>query len=579
MPEALPRYSPVGARTSGAPDLQVPATRIRDPKRLAMGSAAASQNALNSAIDRISGHLFNEAAAEAEQLGMQYGLESAPTLEQVKAAVSSGASPKELFIGGNTYFEQGARKAQIGLVAQELHAEGAKVVQEVLLDIEAGNVRDLDSVRARIGGAVNGMAKALDNVSAEEALRLRATMATLGNAAYTKAADKIIAQQKSDSKIALEGQMQIAPKIIEALIERGDAADPASGRVITPEMQIEVYKQQLMRTLASIGDPEFAKQTIERFNGLVAKARVGVVSAHVTTQDFTRDPVQALQAVRAGAVGKVSSVYASLTQEEKDKVRQNLMSVIANEHTLGEQSRAADKRALETEVNGMLIAYHGMTEGPTKRAAALDIALRGKGVFSPEAIRTLLRTDDEAQGNALLVAKGEELIEAGHVRDLPALNRLVPGLTGKQQVELQRKIFTQGNREQTEASRILRAAAGIPDGPVFLDRASEQAKAYQALTDAYRSAEEASRRDGKPFHPVQAAIQVRGDREKLIDRKAADAARARLEVYEQEIGKKAGRVVTIDENTSIADLRALKAADEQTLMAIERQQKVIRGAK
>jgi hypothetical protein len=574
----LPRYTR-SVRSAGVPDVQVPTTRIRDPQRLSMGAAAAVPNALISAIDRISGSLFKEAAADAEQRGLQYGVENAPTVEQIRASVAAGATPKELFVGGNSFFEQGARRAQAGLVAQALHAEGNKVIQGVLLDIEAGKVQDLDEVRARIEGSVNGLSKVLDQVSPEEALRLRATMATLGNAAYTKAADKIIAKQKDDAKIALEGQMQIAPKILEALIERGDVTDPASGKVITPEMQVEVYKQQLLRSLASIGDPEFAKQTLDRFNGLISKARVGVVSAHVTSQDFTRDPVQALQSVRAGAVGRVSGVYASLTQEEKDKVRQNLMAVIANSHTLDEQARAADKRATEEKVNGMLIAYHRMPEGPGKRTAALDIAREGQAIFSPETMRTLLRSDPESTTNPILVAKAEELIEAGLVRDLPYLNKLIPGLTAKEQVELQRKIFSQTNREETEAQRVLRNAAGIPEGPVFLDRSSEQAKAYTALTDAYRAKEEKARREQQPFNPLQAALEVRAEREKTIDRKAADAAKARLEVYEQEVSKKAGRLVTIDETTSIADLRALKAVDEQTLMAIERQQKVIRGAR
>jgi hypothetical protein len=674
----LPRYSGGGARTAGVPELQVPALRVADVDRPDLRGTALGSG-ISAAIDRMSDALFKEAAQQMTERGMQYALENPPSLEQVHAAMAAGASPADLFVAGNTFFAQGARKTQAALVSQELHSEGMKVVSGVLADIERGKVMDLDEVRARIDGAVGGMAKSLDKVAPEEALRLRATMATLGNNAYTKAAEKIYARQKDDSKIAIETQMQVAPKILESIIERGDILDmskpdvdarkgelgslrrPDGGvstelsvtvtdprlaggratnipllvagqknvqgllagddpteeqiefairraatrtkggaalpsydsveeavaaaksrpesdktpynRVVTPEMQIDVYRANLLRSLAAIGDPAFAQQSMDRFNGLVSKARVGVVTAHVSSPEFTRDAVGALQAVRTGQIGKLSGVYAGMNQEEKDKVRQNMMATMANQSTLDEQARNAAKRTDEIAVNSMLIQYHGMQPGPQKTRLASEIA--AKNVLPPSSLQALLKGDEDG-GDPIKVAKGEELIEAGIIRSLPDLNRAIPGLTGKQQVELQRKIFAQGTREESEASRMLRTAAGIPDGPVFLDRGSEQAKAYMSLTDSFRAKEDEARRAGVPFNPVKAAQEVMGDRDRQAGLKRVEAAKVKLEVYEEQLRGK-GRGGSIDENTSIEDLRALKVFDGPTLEAIARQQKVIKS--
>lgn len=569
----LPRYRDLGVRTQGVPDVRIEPLRAPAVDRVDLRAAAQTSDALSAAIDRMSGVLYREAAEQATERGMQYGLENPPSLDQVRAAIASGASPADMFVAGNSFFAQGARKTQASLMSQELHGEGMKVINGVLLDIDAGNIKDLETVKARIDGAVAGMVKPLDKVAPEEALRLRATMATLGNNAYTKAAEKLFVQQKDASKIGILSQMQMAPKILESIIERGDVAD-ASGRTITPEMQVEVYRSQLLRSLATIGDPVFAQQQLDRFNGLVSKAKIGVVSAHVTAPEFTADPVRALQAVRAGQVGKVSSVYAALNQEEKDKVRLNMMSVLANDHTLTEQARTDKKRADEIAVNGMLIQYHGMPAGPAKRDLATRIA--GMNVLPPASLKELLKPTGDGEGDPIRIAKAEELISIGMVRSLADLDRMVPGIPAKQQVELQRKIFSQSSREETEAGRILRMAAGIPDGPVFLDRASEQAKGYQALTDAFRAKEDEARRAGAPFNPVQAALEVRRDREATANQKAVSAAKTKLEAFE-ETAKAKGKIVSITESTSIDDLRNLKVFDEATLAAIARQQKVIKS--
>ena len=568
----LPRYQPLGVRTAAVPDIQTPALRAQAVDRPDLRAAAQASDSMIAAIDRMSGTLFKEAAQQAEQRGMQYGLENPPTMEQVQASIASGASPADLFVAGNSFFAQGARKTQAALVSQALHGEGMKVINGVLLDVEAGKITDLEAIKARIDGAVNGMIAPLDKVAPEEALRLRATMATMGNNAYVKAADKFYAQQKADSKIGIETQMQMAPKILESIIERGDVAD-SSGRTITPDMQVEVYRSQLMRSLATIGDPVFAQQQMDRFTGLVSKARIGVVSAHISSPEFTADPVTALQRVRAGQVGKVSSVYAGLNQEEKDKVRLNMMSVLANDHTLNEHARADKKRKDEAEVNTMLIQYHRLPAGPAQRELGMKIA--GMNVLPPGSLKDLLKTG-EGDGDPIRIAKAEELINMGMVRSLGDLNRMVPGLPAKQQVELQRKIFGQSNREETEAGRILRQAAGIPDGPVFLDRASEQAKGYQALTDAFRAKEDAARRDAAPWNPVQAALEVRADREKTGNQKLVTEAKAKLAVYEEQ-AKQKGKVVSLSESTSIDDLRKLKIYDDATLAAIQRQQRVIKS--
>ncbi len=90
---------------------------------------------ISAALDRLSSFAFKEAAEIAQREGAQYGVENAPTMEQVLKAQEQGQSPAELFAKPGTYFGDAARKVQ---------------AQQVRIDFEAKARQNLDSVSAAI---------------------------------------------------------------------------------------------------------------------------------------------------------------------------------------------------------------------------------------------------------------------------------------------------------------------------------------------------------------------------------------------------------------------------------------------
>ncbi len=68
----LPRYQPTGYLPADVPRLDL--ANLKE-------SVAATQG-INSALDRLAGFAFKEAAERAQREGAQYGVENAPTMEQ-----------------------------------------------------------------------------------------------------------------------------------------------------------------------------------------------------------------------------------------------------------------------------------------------------------------------------------------------------------------------------------------------------------------------------------------------------------------------------------------------------------------
>lgn len=469
----LPEYQNRGVRTAGVPSLRVGAVALRAPSRQSLASAMAAQQSLIDTIDRMGAELFKEAAKDQYEKGLQYGLENAPSAEQIQDAVNAGANVKDLFLVSNTFFGQGAIKAQAALAAVELHAKGEQVVADVLTQIDNGEINDLDQVKARIKGATEGMAKGLDTVAPEEALRLRASMATLGNAAVVKASKAIVAKQKEEAKLRIEASMQDAPKIIEALIARGDAIDPATGKKVTVDMQLDVYRAQLFRSLAAIGDPTYARTTMDRFNKMREDSARQAVTRYLT-QNHAGEPWAVLKALRSGNAGQMSSVYRGLDEDAKEKVRVDYMQEVARMDVLSRKGEADRKRSLGRSYGADLVGALTLPDGPEKDAALRGLAVKYAEIVPPSELRNLIDPRERrAQPNYAAEQQVSIYVHEQGITDPRALSS-VPGwdaLSDSQRAKITNQTI---NEDERRHARWMRMRAGIPEGQNFMLSATDQ---------------------------------------------------------------------------------------------------------
>jgi hypothetical protein len=180
----LPRYQSTGYLPADVPRLDF--ANIKESVAMTQGISAA--------LDRLSSFAFKEAAEIAQREGAQYGVENAPTMDQLLKAQEVGQTPEQLFAKPGTYFGDAARKVQAQQVRIDFEAKARQNLEAVSSRINSGSFT-LDEIQTEIKAITtkNGSyRKVLASVDADEALKFSASITSAGNAVYKKAIDQFL---------------------------------------------------------------------------------------------------------------------------------------------------------------------------------------------------------------------------------------------------------------------------------------------------------------------------------------------------------------------------------------------------
>lgn len=369
-----------------------------------------------------------------------------------------------------------------------------------------------------------------------------------------------------------EPTKQIIDKAVahaERRIEQGKspfADDNRASGIITPQQRIDAtLRAALMNQVAAIGDPEFGRQAIKRFDDIVNRAKVNALAKYVAQPEFMRDTLGTLERIRAGDLGPLSSVYKSMPADEQEKVRKNFMEEAGRLYTLTQRTVQEDERQKKQEVYGLLARYWSMPDGFAKQALQREIVTKGNGVLSVDQLKSLMKPAGEGKADVMAEIHAIDLVRRGGVTDLADLQRRAPGLKAPQLKRLQDMIYDTGDRQLREGVRML---AGIPDGLVQLT--GDQQRRFNAYTqEVDRLKADAISKTGT-YDPAVIMGQLREKKESIARDKEADAAKNALAGYGQ---RKGGNIT---ETTSEAELRRLKFS-ELEIREIQRHQRTIRG--
>lgn len=525
---------------------------------------------LDNALGRMAAFAFGQAEEEMREKGLQYGAENPVTTEQLRDTIKEGKDPAELFaknrgaLGIKTAFGEAAREAQVFGLTSDIQLEAQGRIAALSQGVEKGEI-PLAKARDELDGMVEGYSGSLRAVDPKAALKLRASLAVAANSAFLQITNNVAKQQAELRKVALDGWINnTLPGIVQSHIDAGTTMDPTTGAKVTSAQRIETLRPVLMGQLAQIGDDAYARQALEKFDKTITRAKVNAVSQFVAQDAFMRDPSGALSKIRNGELGAMSDVYASLPEDDKERVRRNFMEEAGRVHTLTERTVKQAEDVARNEVFTMLSRYWQMPDGAAKELLRNQIVQRGRGVMTFEQLHGMLKPQETTENiQAEIVAV--DMVRRQGVNDLAEIQRRVPGLAPKQVKRIQDMIFDAGDRQLRETVKTL---AGIPDGLVQLT--GDQQRRYQALTaEAERLKSEAIAKDGS-YSPSVIAGKLVEAKDRLTASKAADNAKAVLE----QLG--AERKAVLSESTSDAELRRLGYTGPQ-IVEIQRQQRILRG--
>ena len=238
---------------------------------------------IQSSLDRMSTFAFKEAGERAQREGAQYGAENQPGVEQVMLAIEEGKSPAELFVKPGTAFGDAARKVQATQLRTELEVRGRQDLARLSATLDAGPV-DMKEVTTQIKGLTDGFSRALASIDPEESLRFRASMATAGNAVYTKATEKT-------AKIYQEGLQVLAGDSLTATSTILADTLMSESDPFALQERFNVERSRVFEVAKQTGDPAFVKSTMDAFD----KKRLNAIVDYVTKSDFAPTPMAGLR--------------------------------------------------------------------------------------------------------------------------------------------------------------------------------------------------------------------------------------------------------------------------------------------
>jgi hypothetical protein len=500
----LPRYQQTGLLPSDATRLDF--ADIKESIGFSKG--------VQSSLDRMSQFAFKEAAEKAQREGAQYGAENQPGAEQVILAIQEGKSPAELFVKPGTAFGDAARKVQAGQLRTELEVRGRQDLATLSASLEAGPV-DMKDVTVRIKSLTDGFSRALSSVDPEEGLRFRASMATAGNAVYTKAAERT-AKIYQEGLQVLAGDSLAATSTILADTLTSEA-DP-----VALQKRFDLERSRVFEVAKQTNDPTFIRSTMDAFD----KKRLNAIVDYVTAPEFAPTPMAGLRKLEAKEFGKLTNVMQSI---DMDKLRKQYVERAGETATLWKRSselKASENIDLVNNIKDDI--WSGKISGQVGYSR-----IKALGVTLPDEERKAFLHGDFAGANPETYGGFESAADRGNLGEEAINTYAKSGAISWKQANTLKKIARGNDQDMSRARQFVQNSLGVPDlsMPGF---GQEKARVAEINTQLGKEKQEALNA-GLPFNSMDRAMELIADKKTVLIGESKKVARESLKKKLEEL--------------------------------------------
>ena len=338
----LPRYQNLGIQYANLPRVSTAAQE----------SKVQGFDALSRSLDRMTSYFQSQAETEAKKQAKKYAVENPLTTSQLEAALKDPSTLK--IKGAGSIFQETYQAYAASQLSTDLQLQAGSELKSIELDFEAGNI-DASSAAQKMRDLLDGQSSVMNIVSPEASIQHRSAVATLAKTSYNKVLDL---QQKADFAIEsakLELGLQNLPSQIEDVIKyNAGSTDPETGKPVDLQKLMAIQLQPYAESIRKLGGD---KSYFDKALKIIDEAKVGAVTGLMQDRDFAPNSIDALKRMQKGDYGKLTPVYNSLDQKNKDEVRANILKGFADEQTLfdiNEKQVKADNKvkanALEIEM-------------------------------------------------------------------------------------------------------------------------------------------------------------------------------------------------------------------------------------
>ena len=494
MAERLPRYRRTGVSPTAVPsvstrglDYRMPQMQIRDPFA-----------GISNALDKMTSFAFERAAEKAKKEGVEFRMENPITSEQISAAMAQGRDIDEIVGDPDTIFGSASRATASAQLKTELEANARNEIAAISAAINSDVPINPDEVQVKIQSVIDGHADILAQVDPGASYSYRGTISTIAAPVYKLALEKEYKRARLAGQLSLNNAMDQAPAAMQAAVmaSAGGFVEINGKPVPELEQSLAVIGRTLIEQAVGTGDLALVEKTQKDVLKMQEKAKVDGL------RQFAREN-PSLVDVYSGNYGRLTSVYAGLSEDNKEIVREKIIEERSAENKAAKDRRTeADARSKSNADRNYSVLYslpRDSEEYVERRAQyERDVAAGLIGREDQKALED--RRNPKRTGSKEDYLQIFRAIEDGKFKTRSGLRRALDSLdlTIDDKIKLEKDFEKERDDDYKEAKRVLKTGMGLigemasgtePQG-VLLLRASEELEDRYKKTNTPKAVQE-----------------------------------------------------------------------------------------
>lgn len=463
----MPRYQKAGVAISRMPNVST----------IGLQEASRTSQVLSQSLDRLANFAFRQAEVEAQVTGKEYGATNAPSIEQLKHAVSSGADADEVLPGDqSTVFGRAARSTALDSISMEMELSARESIAQLQAQFENG-VIDLQTLQISMETLSSEQGQILRQISPLAAQKFTASVGVIANSAYLAAAKTQANRNRIDNEIRARAGVDRFIRDTETLIKGGSSVDEETGQVITPDMRIEAARNEIEVLAMAIDDPEFYQTKINELEQAVTNAKINVVM-----EEALQNPVRGLAAVRGRVQFQdedVQETYDSMTIAQRQALYERTQSALSAKRSEDSQAEAAAerKKTKDTErKEAELLQAIASTDVEAQNRILEEMYEINAAVYN--SYFKAMNIDGGYDDPMTVEALGFKVLQGRlTVEDINSA-RADRKISSATHISLLEKVGNRRDESYAEAMRLVKGDLGLPDKPFanadIIDRGAQQ---------------------------------------------------------------------------------------------------------
>lgn len=462
----LPKYQQTGRTFADLPQFDF--TNVRE--------AFKASQSLTSALDRVTDFANKSAAKQAEAKAERFSIDNPLTLEQIQEAAKSGITPEDLVAasGGGQIWQDTVKKLQGEQLRTQLEVLGKQALLDLQTQVDTNQITNMNDVRAKQEAIVNGLRKTL-SFSPDAVVRFDSTMGTVASSLYKEAQNKLVKDYKLSQQSLGIQNLDNSVRAYQALLNNADVADPAMLRDIEFALADQLERQ------SAEGGADFALKQKEDFVKKMQEVKISSLIKTSLSPEFAADMDVAVTKIRNGDFGKFTNIYNALPEDEKKKVRQDVVSSWDDIYKSKEAVRKNTLRENEEANKQDIIAMLRLPDS-SKEKKKLAEGLFSKGAISIDLLKSITEPKEEGSGDILSEAHADADIAYGRITSEVSLRKLYPSLNNNQ---VKRLLMGMTDKNVSNAKSSIRVAAGAAADLSVAIIDTSTATRVQAMTNMY----------------------------------------------------------------------------------------------